>query len=85
VKYVKALAEFISQYPALSIGVVASALILLADYGVPVAGQHSLDIQGLVAAAIALAGAALTHTQVSPVAPVGPRPQPESPAAPPAA
>lgn len=67
-KYVRALAEVIAAYPALAIGFVAACLILAADYGIPVGGQHSLDIQSVVAAAIALGGAILTHTQVTPAA-----------------
>ena len=68
-KFIKTLAETIAAYPALAIGLVAASLILLADYGIPVGGQHALDIQGVLAAAIALGGALLTHTQVSPAEP----------------
>ena len=84
-KYIRTLAEFVGAYPALTISVVASALILLADYGIPVGGQHSLDIQSLVAAAIALAAGILTHTQVSPAEPPAPIPAPQPPAATPPA
>jgi hypothetical protein len=73
-KYINALAQFISREPVATIGVVVAALTLLANYGLPLGGQHALDIKAVAEALIVLVGAYVARSQVSPVAPTGPRP-----------
>ena len=89
-KYLKALAMLIADEPALAVGVVVASLNLLAGYGVPVGGQHALDIKALVETAVILAGALLVRSQVTPVSTLGIVPPlaattPEPPAATPPA
>ncbi len=73
-KYIDAIAEFISREPVATIGVVVAALTLLANYGLPLGGQHSLDVKAFAEALVVLLGAAVARSQVSPVAPAGSRP-----------
>jgi hypothetical protein len=87
-KYLKSLAELVAGEPAVAIGVTTAALVLLANYGLPVGGQHAQDIKDLLSAGLILLGAYVTRTQVSPAAapaaPAAPT-APAPPVAPPAA
>ena len=80
-KYLKSLALLIAAEPALAVGVVVAALNLLAGYGLPVGGQHALDIKALVETVIIMGGALLVRSQVSPASSASAA-APASPAAP---
>ena len=80
-KYIDALAELIAAEPAIAVGVVVASLNLLAGYGLPVGGQHALDIKALVETIVILGGAILVRSQVSPVSSL-PSQAPAAPAAP---
>ena len=65
-KYLKAVAAFIAAEPAATISVVTAALVLLANYGLPVGGQHAQDIKDLISAALILVGGYAIRSQVTP-------------------
>ena len=71
-KYLQALAAFVSQEPAMVVGVAVAALNLLAGYGLPVGGQHALDAKALIETIVILIGALVVRSKVSPVAPAAP-------------
>ena len=77
-KTLQAIIDFFASEPVAVIGLVTAALVLAANYGLPVGGQHAEDIKALISAAIVVLGAYATRTQVIPspaqIAPAPPAP-----------
>ncbi|MBA3555124.1 MAG: hypothetical protein H0W29_10250 [Gemmatimonadales bacterium] len=62
--------NIVKEEPVLISGVVAALLTLLAAFGVPLANDQRESILAFVAAALAVAGAVVARSQVTPVATV---------------
>ena len=65
-KALQAILDFFAAEPVVVIGVVTAALVLAANYGLPVGGQHGEDIKNLISAALVVLGAYAARTQVTP-------------------
>lgn len=72
--------DFFAAEPVVVIGVVTAALVLAANYGLPVGGQHADDIKNLISAGLVLLGAYAARSQVVPT-PADLPPAPAAPAA----
>jgi hypothetical protein len=54
--------------PALWVGLVEAVIVLLVAFGVPITADEKAAVIGLVSAVLAVVGAFITRSQVTPVA-----------------
>ena len=66
------LVNLIEQEPALVIGFVDAALVLAVTFGIHISGDQKIAVDGFLTAALAIAAALLTRSQVVPKANVAP-------------
>ena len=63
-----ALRNLFANEPAVVIALVDAVLVLAITFGVPISGEQKVAIDGVLAAALAVAAGLVTRSQVTPVA-----------------
>lgn len=64
----EATVNILATEPALVVGVIDAAIILAVTFGVPISADQKTAIDGVLAAVLAILGATVTRSLVTPVA-----------------